>query len=97
MERKSYVYMLANKRYGTLYVGVTSNLAERMALHKSGKGSAFTAKYNVKNLVWFETFSDIETAITYEKRLKGWRRDWKMSLIERRNPYWEDLSRTALT
>jgi len=96
MERKSYVYILASKRYGTLYVGVTSNLAERIAQHKSGKGSAFTAKYNVKNLVWFETFSDIETAIAYEKRLKRWRRDWKMSLIERRNPYWEDLSQTAL-
>jgi len=97
MEQQSYVYILASKRYGTLYVGVTSNLAERIAQHKSGKGSAFTVKYNVKNLVWFETFSDIETAITYEKRLKRWRRDWKISLIERRNPYWEDLSRTALT
>lgn len=95
MEQQSYVYILTSRPYGTLYVGVTSNLTERIAQHKSGKGSAFTAKYNIKNLVWFETFSDIETAITYEKRLKRWRRDWKISLIERQNPYWEDLSQTA--
>ncbi|MGJ3260793.1 MAG: GIY-YIG nuclease family protein [Rhodospirillales bacterium] len=92
MERQSYVYILASKPYGTLYTGVTSDLPGRISEHLSGKGSAFTAKYNVKRLVWFETFSDIETAIIHEKRIKRWRRDWKIALIERLNPHWQDLS-----
>lgn len=95
MEKHSYVYILASKPYGTLYIGVTSDLQGRIALHKSGKGSAFTAKYHVKRLVWFDTFTNIETAITHEKRIKRWRRDWKISLIERRNPHWEELILTA--
>ena len=96
MDRQSYVYIMASKPYGTLYIGVTSDLPGRIVQHKSGKGSAFTAKYHIKNLVWFETFYDIETAITYEKRLKRWRRNWKITLSENLNPHWEDLSRTAL-
>jgi len=94
MERASHVYILASKPYGTLYTGVTSDLPGRIAEHLSGKGSAFTNKYNVKLLVWFDTFADIETAIIHEKRIKRWRRDWKISLIERLNPRWEDLSKS---
>ncbi len=86
-----FVYMLASKRHGTLYVGVTNSLLTRVASHPEGKGSAFTRKYRVTMLVYFEEFADVREAIQREKSLKRWSRDWKTNLIERSNPDWYDL------
>ena len=85
------VYILANKRNGTLYIGVTNNLSLRVFQHKSTKGSEFTAKYGVRTLVWYEYYSDVNEAIAREKQLKKWRRRWKLDLIEAFNPNWADL------
>jgi putative endonuclease len=89
--RTGYVYMLASKKGGTLYVGVTSDLAKRVLEHETGKGSAFTDKYGVKRLVWFEEHGLIATAITREKTIKNWPRQWKINAIEAVNPGWNDL------
>lgn len=89
--RKGYVYMLASKKGGTLYVGVTSNLARRLSEHEGDSGSAFTAKYSVKRLVWYEEHDLIATAITREKTIKKWPRQWKINAIETANPEWNDL------
>lgn len=89
---KAYVYILASKSNGTLYVGVTNNLAKRMAEHKSGVIGGFTCRYDVKQLVYFERFTTFESAIRREKQLKGWKRSWKIGLIEHDNPQWRDLS-----
>jgi putative endonuclease len=86
-----YVYLLASKLYGTLYVGVTSDLVGRVWQHKDKAVSGFTAKYGVDRLVWFESHDTIEEAIRREKRIKEWKRDWKINLIERDNPRWIDL------
>ena len=94
MDVQAYVYILASKPYGTLYAGTARDLITRVSQHKSGHGSGFTAKYNVTKLVWFDGFEDLATAIVFERRLKRWRRDWKISLIERDNPNWADLSAT---
>ena len=91
MEKQYYVYISANKRNGTLYIGVTSNLVQRVLLHKQGKGSQFTRKYNTDRLVYFEQYDDVGVAITREKQLKKWEREWKLNLIEGSNPMWEDL------
>ncbi|MDA0996870.1 MAG: GIY-YIG nuclease family protein [Proteobacteria bacterium] len=91
MEKGGYVYILASRRNGTLYIGVTTNLAERIWLHRQGMGSAFTKKYNVTRLVFWETHADIDTAIRREKAMKEWRRNWKLLLIEKINPNWDDL------
>ena len=88
----SAVYILASKRNGTLYIGVTSDLARRVTQHKNKEADGFTKKYGVDILVWYQTFDSITDAITAEKRLKEWKRDWKVQLIERDNPYWNDLS-----
>jgi putative endonuclease len=85
------VYILASKRNGTLYVGVTSNLYNRISSHKLGEIQGFTQKYNVKILVWFQYFDTMELAIKEEKRLKEWQRKWKLELIEKTNPDWHDL------
>ncbi len=85
------VYMLASQRNGTLYVGVTSNLIRRIAEHKSGEISGFTKTYDVKRLVWFEQHDTMDAAILREKRIKRWKRDWKIALIEAANPLWRDL------
>jgi len=87
-----YVYMVASRRNGTLYIGVTNDLMRRAYEHRNGLGSVFTKKYSCKHLVWFETHSDIREAITREKRLKKWNRSWKVSLIEKANLNWSDLS-----
>jgi len=87
-----YVYILASKRNGTLYIGVTNNLERRMWEHKSGTVKGFTEKYGVYVLVYYEWFTNIEEAIKREKRLKKWNRAWKVKLIENRNPQWIDLS-----
>lgn len=83
--------MLASKPYGTLYIGISGNLVSRIALHKAGDVEGFTKTYGVHRLVWFEWFNDVQLAIRREKTMKQWRRAWKINLIERANPHWEDL------
>lgn len=87
-----YVYILASKKNGTLYIGVTSNLAKRIGQHKEGKIKGFTKKYHVHMLVYYETFDDVHRAIQREKELKRWNRQWKIRLIEEENPFWKDIS-----
>ena len=89
--RQGYVYILASKRNGTLYIGVTTDLAARIFAHRNGTGSAFTKKYGVKILVWYETYDMVTDAIQRETTLKHWLRKWKLKLIEKTNPNWEDL------
>ncbi len=89
--RSYYVYILASRIGGTLYIGVTNDLIRRVAEHKSKTAESFTKKYDVDRLVYFECFDEIEQAIHREKRLKKWRRSWKISLIEKDNPNWIDL------
>ena len=89
-----YVYILAGKERGTLYVGVTNDLMRRVYEHKEGLAEGFSKRHSVKRLVYFETHESIEAAILQEKRLKRWRRDWKIELIERDNPHWVDLYKT---
>jgi putative endonuclease len=86
-----YVYLLASKPYGTLYVGVTSDLPKRIIEHKSKAVPGFTTRYGVDRLVWFEAHDAAEAAIRREKQIKEWRRNWKISLIEQDNPHWVDL------
>jgi putative endonuclease len=92
MTKGDYVYILASDRNGTLYIGVTSNLIERMDQHKTHAVPGFSAKYNTNKLVWCERCDTIEQAITREKQLKKWNRAWKIKLIEESNPGWNDLS-----
>jgi len=92
MREKSYfVYILASERNGTLYIGVTGDLLARIDQHKKKIADGFTKKYGVDKLVWFEETSEIESAIIREKQLKKWNRKWKLDLIEKTNPRWEDL------
>ena len=85
------VYLLASQRNGTLYVGVTSNLVQRVWQHKEGLAEGFTKKYGVKLLVWYEQHETMESAITREKAIKEWQHGWKIELIEKANPDWNDL------
>jgi putative endonuclease len=85
------VYILCSKRNGTLYIGVTSNLCNRIAEHRHGMIEGFTQKYGVKTLVWFQNFNSMEEAIKREKQMKEWKRAWKIELIEKSNPDWHDL------
>lgn len=85
------VYLLASQRNGTLYVGVTSNLVRRIWQHKEGLAEGFTRKYGVKLLVWYEQHETMVSAITREKAIKEWQRTWKIALIEKSNPEWNDL------
>jgi putative endonuclease len=89
-----YVYLLASKPFGTLYVGVTSDLVKRVFEHKSKVMPGFTARYGVDNLVWFEAHDSVEAAIRREKQIKEWKREWKFNSIERVNPHWIDLYRS---
>ena len=91
MEKQFYVYILASKRNGTLYTGVTSDLIQRVWQHKHHMVEGFTKKYRVKKLVYYEVHDNAESAITREKRIKKWRRKWKLRLIEEKNPQWTDL------
>ena len=91
MEKNFYVYILASKRNGTLYVGVTSDLVKRVWEHKNKLVEGFTKKYGVDKLVYYEQFQDVESAIKREKRLKNYNRRWKLGLIEKLNPEWKDL------
>jgi len=88
---QGFVDILASKRNGTLYIGATNNLAARIHAHREGRGSDFTRKYGVKLLVWYETYDMVTDAIQRETALKRWKRDWKLQLIEKSNPGWEDL------
>jgi putative endonuclease len=86
-----YVYILASRKNGTLYVGVTNDLVRRAYDHKSNVIQGFTEKYRVHNLVYYESYTDVRDALTREKRLKKWKRQWKINLIESDNPDWIDL------
>jgi putative endonuclease len=86
-----YVYILASEKNGTLYIGMTNNLAERTYQHKTDLIEGFTKKYQVHNLVYFEHFGDASSAINREKQLKKWNRQWKINLVEKENPQWNDL------
>ncbi|HVI31385.1 GIY-YIG nuclease family protein [Phenylobacterium sp.] len=90
-ERTYWVYILSSRRHGTIYVGVTNSLERRVAEHKAGQVSGFTSRYGVDRLVWFRGFGEVTEAIAFEKKLKRWRRDWKVALIEEANPFWQDL------
>ena len=87
-----HVYIITNKPYGTLYTGVTKNLRQRIMIHREQQGNAFSARYNLMQLVYVEECISAYEAIRREKQLKSWKRLWKIRLIERDNPYWEDLS-----
>lgn len=91
MTKQPAVYILASKRNGTLYTGVTSNLVNRVWHHKNDKIEGFTRDYQVHMLVYFEVHGDMEAAICREKQIKKWNRKWKLNLIERFNPQWQDL------
>ena len=91
MERWYYVYMLASRPNGTLYVGVTNDLLRRAIEHREGRIEGFTARYGLKNLVWFESTTSVRDAIRREKQIKKWNRAWKIRLIEESNPEWRDL------
>ena len=93
-EKLYYVYILASSRNGTLYVGVTSNLTRRIYEHKNDLVEGFTEKYKVHKLVYYEQTGNIESAISREKQLKKWNTHWKMMLVEKLNPEWEDLYST---
>ncbi len=92
MSEKAFcVYLLASARNGTLYVGVTSDLVKRVWEHKEGAVEGFTKEHGIKLLVWFEQHDTAESAITREKQIKKWNREWKVKLVEKGNPYWNDL------
>jgi putative endonuclease len=91
MERNYYVYILASKIYGTLYVGVTNDLVRRVWEHRNDLVDGFSQEYAVHRLVWYEVHDSPYDAITREKHIKKWNRDWKVNLIQRMNPGWEDL------
>ncbi len=91
-QKTFYAYILASKWHGTLYVGMTNNLTRRVQEHKEKRCSSFTAKYNVDQLVYYTSYDNSVEAVTMEKRLKRWNRDWKIELIEENNPDWKDLS-----
>ncbi len=91
MKKSGYVYILASKPNGTLYIGVTSNLVKRIYEHRNGLVDGFSKRHNTKLLVYFETHDEIALAITREKQMKKWNRAWKIRLIEEKNPNWCDL------
>jgi putative endonuclease len=86
-----FVYILASRHYGTLYVGSTTDLARRVWEHKTRAVPGFTAKYGVDQLVWFEVHETLEAALVRERQIKRWKREWKINLIEAQNPHWVDL------
>ncbi len=92
MERDPFIYILASGFRGTLYIGVTSDLMGRIGQHRSAITGGFTKRYAVHRLVHFEPFADMDSAIAREKQLKRWHRQWKINLIEEKNPRWDDLA-----
>ncbi len=97
MSKQPCVYILASDRNGTLYVGVTSDLTKRVWEHKNDLVPGFTKRYGVHDLVWYELHDSMESAISREKTIKEWKRQWKLELIERENPEWKDLYSAQLT
>ena len=95
-EKYYYVYVLANKPRGTTYVGVTSNLVQRVWQHKQEQADGFTKRYGLKSLVWYEQHEDVKQAILREKQIKNWNRTWKIELVESFNPQWHDLYETII-
>ena len=91
MTKQYAVYVMTNKPYGTVYIGVTGNLVKRVYEHKEGFVEGFTKEYGLDKLVWYEVHEDIYSAITREKQIKEWRRDWKINLIQEMNVDWKDL------
>jgi putative endonuclease len=91
-----YLYILASRRHGTIYIGSTTNLPKRVYEHREGLVAGFTRTYGVKRLVYVETYDDISDAIVRERRMKEWKRGWKVRRIEEENPFWEDLAVTLL-
>ena len=91
MKENFYIYILASRKRGTLYIGVTSNLTKRVYEHKNGLVDGFTKKYGVHRLVYYEVAEDAATALSREKQMKKWNRSWKLKLIEEQNPEWSDL------
>ncbi len=91
MDREGTVYIVTNTRNGTLYLGVTSNLTQRIWQHREGVFEGFTKDNGLKRLVWYQTYPDMQTAIAREKAMKAWKRNWKMRVIEEMNPDWTDL------
>jgi putative endonuclease len=91
-----FIYIMASKKNGTLYIGVTNDLIRRVWQHKNNVHEGFTQKYSVHRLVYFESTTDIKGAITREKQMKKWNRQWKINLIEENNPNWDDLYETLL-
>lgn len=91
MKKQYFIYILASKKNGTLYIGVTNNLIKRVYEHKNDFIKGFTQKYRVHNLVYYEVFNDVYEAITREKRIKKWKRQWKIELIRKFNPEWKNL------
>jgi putative endonuclease len=87
-----FVYLLASRRNGTLYIGMTDDLAKRMRDHKAGIFDGFTKRYGIKTLVWFESYPTREAAFLRERQMKKWRRAWKLQQIEATNPTWRDLT-----
>ncbi len=90
--KQGFVYILTNRKDGVLYIGVTNDLVVRVEQHRSGAVSGFTKKYQCHRLVWFEHFDNVHDAREVEKRMKAWKRAWKIRLIEEANPAWSDLS-----
>ena len=91
MQKQFYVYILASQRNGTLYTGMTSDLVKRVWQHRNGEVEGFTKQYGVKRLVYYEIHQSAESAISREKQIKKWRRIWKLRIVEKKNPYWNDL------
>jgi putative endonuclease len=91
VNKAGFVYIMASQRNGTLYIGVTSNLVQRVYQHRNGLIDGFTKKYGCKFLVWFQAFDDLDEARRRELQMKKWRRAWKLREIEAVNPYWNDL------
>ena len=91
MAKQFYVYILASGKHGTLYIGVTSNLIQRVYQHKQNQVEGFSERYSVHSLVFYEVHEDALSALNREKRLKFWKRQWKIELIEQQNPQWRDL------
>jgi len=90
-ERQYYLYILASQKNGTLYIGVTNNLFQRIYQHRNKTAKSFTEKYNINKLVYYEIYQYIQDAIVREKQMKKWKRQWKLELIEENNPSWTDL------
>ena len=91
MVKKYYVYIMASNSRNAIYIGVTNNIKRRTEEHKNGEAKGFSKEYNTHNLVYYEEFLQIDKAITREKQIKKWNRDWKIELIESKNPDWKDL------